>query len=84
MLLPVQRKLSVRSIITLFLSEGWFVWGLGECFALVGCGVSTRGRVKFLLNSRSLICNFTEHVSLLRVFLVHFAEADYLLGFYVY
>ena len=39
-----------------FLSEGWFVWGLGEWFALVGCGGSTGvlwGR-KSLLNLQAV------------------------------
>ena len=32
---------------------------------------------------RLLICNFTEHVSFLQVFFIHFGEVDYLPGFYV-
>ena len=66
-----------------FLFESWFVWGLGEWFALVECGGSTGGGDNFYCNCWSLIYNFTEHLSFLQVFLIHFPEADYLPGFYV-
>ena len=59
------------------------MWGLGEWFALVGCGGSTGGGDHFYRNCRLLICNFTEHVSFLQVFFMYFAKADYLPGFYV-
>ena len=59
------------------------MWGLGEWFASVGCGGSTGGGDNFYCICRSLICTFTEHVSFLQVFFMHFAEADYLPGFYV-
>ena len=57
--------------------------GLCEWFVLVGCGESTGGVDNFYCICRSLICNFTEHVSFLQVFFMYFAEADYLPGFYV-
>ena len=50
---------------------------------LVGCGGSTCGERKFYWICRPLICNFTEHVTFLRVFFMYFAEADYLPGFCV-
>ena len=65
------------------MSEDWFLWELGEWFAFVGCGRSTGGEWNFYWICRPLICNFTEHVSFLRVFFMHFAEADYLSGFSV-
>ena len=48
-----------------------------------GVGRSTCWEGNFYRICRLLICNFTEHVSFLQVFFVHFAEADYLLGFCV-
>ena len=48
-----------------------------------GVGGSTSGADNFYCIYRLLICNFTEHVSFLQVFFMHFAEADYLPGFYV-
>ena len=48
-----------------------------------GVGRSTCWEGNFYWICRLLICNFTEHVSFLQVFFVHFAEADYLLGFCV-
>ena len=62
---------------------GWFVWRLGEWFALVGCGGSNGGGDNFYCICRLLICNFTEHVSFLQVFFMYFAKADYLPDFYV-
>ena len=66
-----------------FLSEGWFVWGLGEWFALVGCGEEYLWGRKFLLNLQTVdlqlhwACQFSAGV-------FHtFAEADYLPGFCV-
>ena len=59
------------------------MWRLGEWFALVGCGGSNGGGDNFYCICRLLICNFTEHASLLQLFFMHFAEADYLPGFYV-
>ena len=44
---------------------------------------STCGEGKFYWICSPLICNFTEHVSFLRLFFIHFAEADYLPGFCV-
>ena len=52
-------------------------WGVG------GGGGSTSGEGNFYLICKLLICNFTEYVSFLQVFFMHFAEADYLLGFCV-
>ena len=46
-------------------------------------GRRTCGEGNFYWICRPLICNFTEHVSFLRVFFIHFAEADYLPGFCV-
>ena len=60
------------------LCEGWvsdlLCWGVGK---------SNCGEGDFYWICRSLICNFTEHVSFLRVFFIHFAEVDYLPGFCV-
>ena len=48
-----------------------------------GVGRSTCGEGNFYWICRRLICNFTEHVSFLQVFFMHFAEADDLPGFCV-
>ena len=45
-----------------------------------GVGRSTCGEGNFYWICRRLICNFTEHVSFLQVFFMHFTEADYLPG----
>ena len=59
------------------------VWGL----ACMGAGwVVCFGEVwaeNFYWICKPLICNFTEHVSLLQVFFVHFVETDCLPGLYV-
>ena len=54
--------------------SGLLCWGVGR---------STCWEGNFYWICRRLICNFTEYVSFLRVFFIHFAEADYLPGFCV-
>ena len=66
-----------------FQSEGWFVWGWVSDLLWWGVGRSTFGEGNFYWMCRPLICNFTEHVSFLQVFFMHFAETDYLPRFYV-
>ena len=56
------------------------MWGLGDLFWW-GVGGVPVGR-KFLLNLQA-IEHFTEHLSFLQVFFMHFADAGYLPGFCV-
>ena len=58
------------------LRAGWVI-----CFG--GVWGSTCGGENFYWICRLLICNFTGYMNFLKLFFMHFAEADYLLGFYV-
>ena len=83
-----KRDLMLMFSCQLALCQPFPVWGLvfmglGDWFALVGCGGSTCGGGIFYWIWRPLICNFTGYVSLLQLFFVPFDEADYFPGFYV-
>ena len=75
--------LSTCFVLTLSCLRVGFCGGWVSDLLWWGVGRSTCGEGNFYGTCRPLICNFTENVSFLQVFFIHFAEADYLPGFCV-
>ena len=75
--------MSTCFVLTLSCLRAGFCVGWVSDLLWWGVGRSTCGEGNFYWICRRLICNFTEHVSFLQVFFMHFAGADYLPGFCV-
>ena len=75
--------MSTCFVLTLSCLRAGFCVGWVSDLLWWGVGRSTCGEGNFYWTCRRLIYNFTEHVSFLQVFFMHFAGADYLPGFCV-